>query len=84
MFKKFNTLAEAQAFIGEAETLASILQSKISVASIPPSPNESEWKSIYTDGACQGNGRAGSVAGVGVWFGDNNPGSAVTPFGLCR
>lgn len=31
------------------------------------------WRSIYTDGACQGNGRVGSIAGVGVWFGDDNP-----------
>jgi ribonuclease HI len=24
---------------------------------------------VYTDGACSGNGRAGSVAGIGVWWG---------------
>jgi ribonuclease HI len=28
-----------------------------------------EWIEVYTDGACRGNGKAGSTAGVGVWFG---------------
>ncbi|ETW83450.1 ribonuclease H [Heterobasidion irregulare TC 32-1] len=27
---------------------------------------------VYTDGACRGNGRAGSLAGVGVWWGNND------------
>ncbi|KAH9053809.1 ribonuclease H-like domain-containing protein, partial [Lactarius vividus] len=28
---------------------------------------------VYTDGACSRNGQAGSVAGVGVWWGPNDP-----------
>ncbi|XP_051162140.1 ribonuclease H1-like [Leptopilina boulardi] len=28
---------------------------------------------IHIDGACKDNGNAGSTAGVGVWFGKNNP-----------
>jgi ribonuclease HI len=28
---------------------------------------------IYTDGACRGNGRNGSIAGVGVFFGPQDP-----------
>jgi ribonuclease HI len=28
---------------------------------------------VYTDGACKGNGKAGSVAGIGVWWGRNDP-----------
>lgn len=28
---------------------------------------------VWTDGACQGNGRDGAVAGVGVWFGEDDP-----------
>ncbi|KAG9023123.1 hypothetical protein FS837_005955, partial [Tulasnella sp. UAMH 9824] len=32
-----------------------------------------DWTIAYTDGACQGNGRAGAVAGIGVWYGDNDP-----------
>lgn len=28
---------------------------------------------IYTDGAAKGNGRDGAIAGIGVFFGDNDP-----------
>ncbi|KAI8986838.1 ribonuclease H-like domain-containing protein [Trametes punicea] len=28
---------------------------------------------VYCDGACRGNGRSGSVAGVGVWWGQDDP-----------
>ena len=28
---------------------------------------------VYTDGACENNGRKGAKAGIGVWFGENNP-----------
>ncbi|XP_069686371.1 uncharacterized protein [Periplaneta americana] len=28
---------------------------------------------VYTDGACEQNGRVGAKAGIGVWFGDNHP-----------
>jgi len=28
---------------------------------------------VYTDGACQGNGKQGARAGVGVWYGPNDP-----------
>ncbi|XP_022088475.1 ribonuclease H1-like isoform X2 [Acanthaster planci] len=28
---------------------------------------------VYTDGACESNGRRGARAGVGVYWGDNNP-----------
>jgi hypothetical protein len=28
---------------------------------------------VYTDGACSGNGQPGSVAGIGVWWGSNDP-----------
>ncbi|KAL1124815.1 hypothetical protein AAG570_001436 [Ranatra chinensis] len=28
---------------------------------------------VYTDGACTNNGRDGAKAGIGVWFGHNNP-----------
>lgn len=31
--------------------------------------NVSDCDVVYTDGACQGNGKPGSVAGVGVWWG---------------
>jgi ribonuclease HI len=37
------------------------------------SGNEPEWIKVWTDGACKGNGKKGAVAGVGVWFGPNDP-----------
>ncbi|KAF9486433.1 ribonuclease H-like protein [Pholiota conissans] len=30
------------------------------------------WDIVYSDGACKGNGKIGSVAGVGVWWGPND------------
>ncbi|KAG2381417.1 hypothetical protein C9374_006406 [Naegleria lovaniensis] len=35
--------------------------------------NNPKYKQIYTDGCCFGNGLANSVAGVGVWFGEDDP-----------
>ncbi|KAG8894266.1 hypothetical protein FRC01_013062, partial [Tulasnella sp. 417] len=32
-----------------------------------------DWTIAYTDGACRANGTAAAVAGVGVWYGDNDP-----------
>lgn len=34
----------------------------------------SNWNSmvVYTDGSCRGNGKAGSTAGVGVFWGEND------------
>ena len=28
---------------------------------------------VYTDGACENNGKPNAKAGIGVWFGDNHP-----------
>lgn len=35
--------------------------------------DESNWLVVYTDGACKGNGQKTPVAGVGVWWGRNDP-----------
>nr|XP_001810667.2 PREDICTED: ribonuclease H1 [Tribolium castaneum] len=32
-----------------------------------------DYVTVYTDGACENNGREGAKAGIGVWFGDNHP-----------
>lgn len=34
---------------------------------------EEGWDVVYSDGACKGNGQPGSIAGVGVWWGHNDP-----------
>lgn len=39
----------------------------------PDIDDEGGWDVVYCDGACKGNGRAGSVAGIGVWWGRNDP-----------
>jgi hypothetical protein len=36
------------------------------------SPSVMAEEVVYTDGACSRNGRAGSVAGIGVWWGPND------------
>ncbi|KAG6874387.1 hypothetical protein C0995_015123 [Termitomyces sp. Mi166 len=35
--------------------------------------DESEYDVVYCDGACKGNGQEGSIAGVGVWWEENDP-----------
>ena len=35
--------------------------------------DESGWDVVYSDGACKGNGKIGSIAGVGVWWGRDDP-----------
>ena len=34
--------------------------------------DESGWDVVYSDGACKGNGKPGSVAGIGVWWGPDD------------
>ncbi|KAG9053858.1 hypothetical protein FS842_006941 [Serendipita sp. 407] len=34
---------------------------------------QSDADIVYTDGACRGNGKAGAVAGIGVWWGSDDP-----------
>jgi viroplasmin len=34
---------------------------------------------VYTDGACSGNGQIGSVAGIGVWWGADDPRYVLSP-----
>jgi hypothetical protein len=41
--------------------------------SSPDVQDESIWDVAYTDGACKGNGQPGSVAGIGVWWGRDDP-----------
>jgi len=35
--------------------------------------NYADSLQIYTDGSCRGNGQKGAIAGVGVYFGKNDP-----------
>jgi hypothetical protein len=35
--------------------------------------DESGYVHVYTDGACENNGKVKARAGIGVWFADNHP-----------
>ncbi|OSC97069.1 ribonuclease H-like protein [Trametes coccinea BRFM310] len=35
--------------------------------------DESGWDVAYSDGACKGNGKVGAIAGIGVWWAENDP-----------
>jgi len=41
------------------------------VSTIVPPPDPS-WTTVYTDGACKGNGGPESTAGIGVWWGPDD------------
>ncbi|KAI6012577.1 ribonuclease H-like domain-containing protein [Pisolithus orientalis] len=38
-----------------------------------PDADGKEFDVVYCDGACKGNGATGSKAGIGVWWGHNDP-----------
>jgi ribonuclease HI len=85
-FKKFATLKEAENFAlgihppeasnaaastsnGDRSLAASKTRKRSRSLDVE---DESEWDVVYSDGACKGNGRAGSVAGIGVWWGPDD------------
>ncbi|KAF9056015.1 ribonuclease H-like domain-containing protein [Panaeolus papilionaceus] len=81
-FKKFSNRAEAEVFVrgeGPASSSVSAAPSTSSAEAKLPKPTEPleddelGYLVVYTDGACKGNGKSGSVAGIGVWWGPNDP-----------
>jgi ribonuclease HI len=38
-----------------------------------PTSKEGETIKVWTDGACRANGKAHAAAGLGVWFGTQDP-----------
>ncbi|PPQ99538.1 hypothetical protein CVT24_005328 [Panaeolus cyanescens] len=80
-YKKFLNRAEAEAFVAgggpaapSAAPSTSVAASKnLQATKTPDEDDESGFIVVYTDGACKGNGKNGSVAGVGVWWGPNDP-----------
>jgi ribonuclease HI len=46
---------------------------------LPIEKNSTNSFEIYTDGACSRNGQSGAVAGIGVWFSNNNPWNVSEP-----
>lgn len=81
-FKKFASFEEAQYFAlgilppeasDTASTSSSVTDGKTKKRFRSPDIHESEWAVVYSDGACKGNGKLGSVAGIGVWWGPDDP-----------
>lgn len=85
-YKKFKTLGEAKIFalgalpadVSESNTDASTSNWEPSVVvsnsrKRSRSLDESGWDVVYSDGACKGNGKVGSIAGIGVWWGPDDP-----------
>lgn len=85
-YKKFATEADARAFLaGKTSAVARSAgashqpitttyagASKATQSIGVPEAEEKDVDVVYCDGACKGNGQAGSIAGVGVWWGHND------------
>ncbi|OCH92247.1 hypothetical protein OBBRIDRAFT_751722, partial [Obba rivulosa] len=74
-YKKLATLADAQAWASGISGNPVISGPELLPAIAPPPlPAEDAQGQliVYTDGACPGNGKARSIAGIGVWWGRND------------
>jgi hypothetical protein len=59
---------------GPPATIVSPLSNQSeSLVCLTKAEDESACEIIYSDGACKGNGKPGSIAGIGVWWGHNDP-----------
>lgn len=81
VYKKLATLAEANAFIQRRMAASAIASTSAATSTNSPSVDEGEnaFDVVYCDGACSRNGQAGSVAGIGVWWGPGDPRSVSVP-----
>lgn len=68
VFKKFNTKQEAEKFVSDTEDE---ITSKQRVSKINNSTLEPDYY-VYTDGSCLNNGNENAVAGIGIYFGEND------------
>ncbi|CAK5264469.1 unnamed protein product [Mycena citricolor] len=86
VYKSFKSMAEAQSWLGvvsqsPSSAIAEAASSTSKASSsrgkkrplVPEIEDTTGWDIVYTDGACKGNGKPGSVAGVGVWWGPSDP-----------
>ena len=63
------------AYIGSDTMAQSDSTHSPKTTALPIKKDESEdgYDVVYCDGACKGNGQPGGVAGVGIWWGDDDP-----------
>ncbi|KAF8559923.1 ribonuclease H-like protein, partial [Imleria badia] len=89
LYKKLSTEAEALDFLAAKPSAARTSASRdapvasTSRAAVVSEPNtraahstpqdEQHCDTVYCDGACKGNGQPGSIAGIGVWWGHDDP-----------
>lgn len=66
VYQKFKTRAEAQAFVDAAAAHTATEETVVKEPFVPD-------YYVYTDGACSNNGGVGASAGIGVYFGPNDP-----------
>ncbi|KAL5482329.1 hypothetical protein ACEPAI_8923 [Sanghuangporus weigelae] len=59
--------------MGQSQKSDSSEKPKLDVSRKDDGIDEEGFDVVYADGACKGNGQVGSVAGVGVWWGHNDP-----------
>jgi len=83
-YRRFDTKAEAEEFVrsgGKSSTIAASKEKKKAETSNEPvrkrqkttATSNKRVLQVYTDGSSRGNGKAGAVAGVGVYFGKDDP-----------
>ncbi|KAL2263585.1 hypothetical protein VTK26DRAFT_6052 [Humicola hyalothermophila] len=86
-YKKFDTLAEAEAFVRNYHAATATAAgrgsdgtgqteeppTKKAKTSAKPPSSRSDVMVVYTDGSSLGNGKDGASAGVGVYFGPSDP-----------
>lgn len=66
-YKKFDTITEATKYITPKDEQ----EDKIN-DNIPIIKSDQEYF-VYTDGGCSNNGRSNASAGIGIYFGENDP-----------
>lgn len=83
-YKKFESRAEAEEFVRSGGKKTEVVvkgevtedgpeKKKIKVEGKEKKSDASGVVKVYTDGSSRGNGKVGAVAGVGVFFGVNDP-----------
>lgn len=85
-YKKFETREEAEEFVRthgssavlekkekHTEDAEEPAAKKVKKTAAAPKKGTKGFLQVYTDGSSRGNGRVGAIAGVGVWFGDDDP-----------
>jgi ribonuclease HI len=73
VYKKFETREEAEEFVLKySERAKTQPATKTTLAKISQSTEPVDYY-VYTDGSCSNNGRNGAAAGIGIFFGADDP-----------